>query len=228
MNSGPEANLRDAPLDPHRDGAVLTYGASLDKAAGAVVLLHGRGASAEDILSLAPAIYLPQLTYLAPQAARHEWYPNSFMASIESNEPWLSSALSKVAATIEIATAAGIPPERVVVAGFSQGACLSSEFVARHPRRYAGVLAFTGGLVGPPGADLTHSGNLAGTPVLLASGEPDPHVPWSRVEETAHILSGMGAVVTTRRYPGRPHTVGRDEIDLAKRLIDAAFAGISR
>ncbi len=189
-----------------------------------MILLHGRGASADDILSLAHELYLPDLAYLAPEAAGNSWYPNSFLAPIAQNEPWLSSALRKVESIVKIANDAGISTDRIVIGGFSQGACLTSEFAARHPRRYAGLLAFTGGLIGPPGADLTHTGDLAGTPAFFGSGDPDPHVPWQRVEQSARILAEMGAAVTSRRYPNRPHTISREEIDFAKTLIQAAYA----
>lgn len=215
--------------DPHREAPVLHRGVALNEAAGAVILLHGRGGSAEDILSLADAFYLPRLAYLAPEAAEHTWYPYSFLAPIEENEPWLSSALLKVKATVQAAIDAGVPAERIVIGGFSQGACLTTEFVARYPRRYAGVLAFTGGLIGPPDADLVHTGDLAGTPAFFGSGDPEPHVPWARVQKSADVLREMGAKVTVRRYAGRPHTIAPEELDFAKRLIDEAFltAGVS-
>jgi phospholipase/carboxylesterase len=209
--------------DRHRDQRVLHFGVPLDQAAGAVILLHGRGGSAEDILSLAGEIYHPQLAYLAPQAAGHSWYPNSFLAPIAQNEPWLTSALAKVGATVQLAEDAGVATGRIVIGGFSQGACLSTEFVARHPARYAGLIAFTGGLIGPPDADLLHSGNLQGMPAFLGSGDPDPHVPWSRVEQSAKILQGMNASVTLRRYRGRPHTISPEELDFARRLIQDTF-----
>ncbi len=205
--------------DPHRDEPVLTLGAQLTEAAAAVILLHGRGASAEDILGLATGIYDERFAYLAPQAAGHAWYPYSFMAPIEKNEPWLSSALAKVATIVHQAEAAGVSRDRIFVCGFSQGACLSSEFVARNPARYGGLIAFTGGLVGPPDANLHHAGNLEGMPALFSSGDPDPHVPWSRVLESAEQLTAMGADVKTQRYPGRPHTVLPQEIKSARDLI---------
>ena len=130
--------------------------------------------------------------------------------------------------TIESANKAGISADRIVLAGFSQGACLATEFVARHPRRYAGLIAFTGGLIGPLGADLTHTGDLLGTPVFFGSGDPDPHVPWQRVEQSATILTKMGAAVTAHRYPNRPHTVSREEIDVAKKLLHDAVSEIGR
>ena len=210
--------------DPHRDQPVHHFGAPLDSARGAVILLHGRGGSAEDILSLAQPLYLPGLAYLAPQAAGHTWYPNSFMAPVESNQPWLDSALRKIATVVESVTDAGIASERVLICGFSQGACLGTEFVATHPRRYVGLIAFTGGLIGPPGADLTHSGSLAGTPAFFGSGDPDPHVPFERVQQSAAILTAMGASVTVRRYPGRPHTISPEELEFGRRLLHDAFA----
>jgi phospholipase/carboxylesterase len=209
--------------DPHKDGPVRQFGKPLGEASGAVILLHGRGGSAEDILSLAPELYLPELVYLAPQAAANSWYPNSFLAPVAQNEPSLTSALHKVGATLKMAQDAGISADRVVIGGFSQGACLATEFVARHPRRYAGFFAFTGGLIGPPGTDLAHQGDLAGTPAFFGSGDPDPHVPWSRVKESARIFAEMEATVTIRRYANRPHTISRDEIDSAATLIRNAY-----
>ena len=205
--------------DPHRDQPVRTLGAKLNQASAAVILLHGRGASAEDILGLATEMFDEHYAYLAPQAAGHSWYPYSFLAPINQNEPWLSSALAKVGATVELALEAGIARERIFVCGFSQGACLSSEFVARNPARYGGVIAFTGGLIGPPDADLHHPGSLAGTPALFSSGDPDPHVPWSRVLASAEQFTAMGAEVHTQRYEGRPHTVLPQEIQSARKIL---------
>jgi phospholipase/carboxylesterase len=205
--------------DPHRDQPVRTLGAPLAQAAAAVVLLHGRGASAEDILGLADEMYDERVAYLAPQAADHQWYPKSFMAPIAENEPWLSSALAKVGAVVQVAVEGGVSLARIFICGFSQGACLSTEFIARNPARYGGLVAFTGGLVGPPDADLHHAGNLAGMPALFSSGDPDPHVPWSRVLASAKEFTAMGAEVKTQRYPGRPHTVLPQEIESARELI---------
>jgi phospholipase/carboxylesterase len=205
--------------DPHRDQPVLTLGAELTQATAAVILLHGRGASAEDILGLATEMYDERFAYLAPQAAGNAWYPYSFMAPIEKNEPWLSSALVKVGTIVQQAVAAGLSRDRIFVCGFSQGACLSSEFVARNPARYGGLIAFTGGLIGPPDADLRHEGDLGGMPALFSSGDPDPHVPWSRVLESAKQFTAMGAEVKTQRYPDRPHTVLPQEIKSARELI---------
>jgi predicted esterase len=206
--------------DPHAAGTVLQAGAPLTAADLAVVLLHGRGSSAEDILGLGSALQLPNVAYLAPQAAGHTWYPLSFLAPRKANEPYLSSALNKVESVIRTLEQSGFGRERIVVGGFSQGACLATEFVARHPARYGGLIAFTGGLIGPPGSlQSSPSAELAGTPALLSSGDPDPHVPWARVEESAAIFSTMGAAVTTKRYPGRPHTVTQEELELARNFL---------
>ncbi|WP_263352430.1 alpha/beta hydrolase [Acidicapsa acidisoli] len=219
--------------DPHGNGEVIHFGAPLKQAALAVVLLHGRGGSAADILGLGQAIGEPEVAYLAPQAKGNTWYPQSFLAPRQANEPFLSSALAKVNAVVRSIEEAGIPRDRIVIGGFSQGACLSTEFVKSFPSRYGGLIALTGGLIGPPGSirsDQTssdqislRSAELGGMPALFASGDPDPHVPWSRVEESAAILRDMGAEVTTRRYPGRPHTVTAEEIELARELIRSAI-----
>jgi phospholipase/carboxylesterase len=210
--------------DPHHGGATLHAGAELLGATGAVVLLHGRGGSAQDILTLADSLRLSGIAYLAPQAAGGSWYPLSFLAPREQNEPWLSSALTKVETTVEMIREAGLPFEQIALCGFSQGACLATEFLASRPRRYAALTAFTGGLIGPPGSDLTHEGQLQNMPALFASGDPDPHVPWQRVEESAEILRDMGAAVELRRYPNRPHTVSADELVRAQAMLEKAFA----
>lgn len=211
--------------NPHAGQPVLTRGAKLADAAGAVILLHGRGASPEDILGLSLEIDLPEIAWLAPAAAGHTWYPNSFLVPIAANEPYLSSALEAIAATVQTALDAGLPLERVALCGFSQGACLATEFVARNPARYGALIALTGGLIGTDqevaGGALRPAATLAGTPVFFGSGDPDPHVPWQRVEQSAAILTAMGAQVTTRRYPGRPHTVTREEIGHAMALLSA-------
>jgi phospholipase/carboxylesterase len=205
-------------------GPVLHAGAELKDAAGVVILLHGRGASAEDIISLSNALSDDsRLAWLAPQAQGSSWYPYSFLAPREENEPKLSQALKTILGLVELAESAGFTREKILIGGFSQGACLTTEFVATHPARYAGVLAFTGGLIGPLGSDVSKVGLLRGTPALLASGDPDPHVPWSRVEETAAVFTEMGAEVTLRRYPGRLHTIGAEELKLARELVARAF-----
>lgn len=215
--------------DPHGPQPVLRAGVPLEKAEGAVVLLHGRGAPAEDILGLAEAFFDPRLAYLAPEAAGRVWYPQSFLAPREQNEPWLSSALRKIEAVVALATAAGIPLDKIVICGFSQGACLATEFVATHPARYGGLIAYTGGLIGPPemfslGAELPYAGDLEGMPAFFGSGDPDPHVPWARVEQSAQILRQMGAAVAAERYPGRPHTIAAHEIAVGRTMVLAMFS----
>jgi phospholipase/carboxylesterase len=211
--------MRLDPNDPHRNQPILQRGRELDSAAAAVILVHGRGASAEDIFGLAEELGMPELAYLAPEAAGNSWYPYSFMEPIEQNQPWLDSALGLLAKTIERATAAGITKDRVVFVGFSQGACLATEFVARTATHYGGLVAFTGGLIGPEGARFSYSGDLSGTPCFLGAGDPDPHVPWERVEESASVLSGLGGDVTLRRYSGLPHTINRDELEHARNML---------
>ena len=205
--------------NPHRSQPVLERGRSLDSARAAVVMVHGRGGSATDILGLAAELDFPELAYLAPEAAGHTWYPYSFLAPMERNQPWLNSALSLLGETVMRVTSAGIPRSKIGIVGFSQGACLASEFVARNAARYGGLIAFTGGLIGPPGTKFIYSGELSGTPCFFGAGDPDPHVPWQRVEETASVLSALGAAVTLRRYPGLSHTINEDEIEQAKNIL---------
>ena len=211
--------MRSDAEDPHRNQPILQRGAALKSAKGVVVLLHGRGASAEDILGLAQEFDLSELAYLAPEAAEHTWYPYSFLSPIEQNQPWLESALKLVGETVQRAISAGIERQKVAIVGFSQGACLATEFVARNAARYGGLVAFTGGLIGPPGSKFVYSGGLAGTHCFFGAGDRDPHVPWKRVEESASVLTGLGALVTLRRYPGLPHTISQDEIDHAKIIL---------
>jgi phospholipase/carboxylesterase len=205
--------------DPHGGQPVRHYGSALKDASAAMILLHGRGASAADILGLAGEFYSPEMAYIAPEAANHTWYPYSFLAPMEQNEPWLSSALARVGSVVDQVVAAGIPREKIVLAGFSQGACLTTEFAARSAARYGAVIAFTGGLIGPPERRFEFVGSFEGTPVFFGSGDPDPHVPWERVKQSAEIYTKMGAAVTMRRYPGMPHTISRAELDEAKSMI---------
>jgi phospholipase/carboxylesterase len=217
------------PSDPHAGRPIGRAGAALGDADAAVVLVHGRGADARDILGLAgelaPEGAAGRLAFLAPDAAEGTWYPYSFLSPIERNEPWLSSALAFVGRVTAEIEAAGIPSGRTVLAGFSQGACLATEYAARNPRRYGAVIAFTGGLIGPPGSSFGHAGDLAGTlagtPAYLGAGDPDPHVPWRRVEETAEVLRRLGAEVETERFPGLPHTIARAEILKARAMVAA-------
>lgn len=210
-------------LDPHAGQPVLTAGKPLAAASGALILIHGRGATAESILDLADYLPHPDLAYLAPQAADYTWYPYSFLSPLARNEPYLSSALARVAAVVAQVEAAGIPPARIVLGGFSQGACLASEYVARHAQRYGGLLVFSGGLIGPEGAPRDYDGTLAGTPVFVGCSDVDPHIPIDRVRETADVLTRLGARVDSRVYPRMGHTINQDEIDAAAALVAASL-----
>ena len=205
--------------DPHQNQPVLTAGAPLDRARAAVVMVHGRGATATDILGLADQFDLADLAYLAPQAAGNTWYPNRFMAPLASNEPFLSSALASLDALVQRLTDATIAPERIVLLGFSQGACLALEYAARHARRYGGLIGFSGGLIGPPGTQFDYPGSLAGTPVFLGCSDVDAHIPVERVHETADCLRRLGGNVMVNIYPGLAHTINRDELTVAQRLL---------
>ena len=205
--------------DPHRDQPVRTAGRDIADAAAVMILIHGRGATAESILQLAAELDRDDFAYLAPQAAGFTWYPQSFLAPIEENEPYLSSALNFVRSVVDRMLESGIPSERLMLLGFSQGACLTTELTARNPRRYGGIVALTGGLIGPDGTPRDYPGSLDGTPVFLGSSDPDFHIPVERVHETERVLTGMGAVVTKRIYPGMGHTVNEDEIAHVRRMM---------
>ena len=196
-----------------------TAGPPLATAAKALILLHGRGGSAADILSLAPHLHVKEYALLAPQATQSTWYPNSFLAPPAQNEPWLSDALAAVAHAVAHAEAAGISKENIYFLGFSQGACLTLEYVARHATRYGGVAAFTGGLIGDRLYPEHYAGDFAGTPVFIGTSNPDPHVPVGRVQSSTALLTRMGAAVTEKIYPQMGHTISQEEIDAANALI---------
>lgn len=198
----------------------LVIGAPLGQAP-VVIMVHGRNAGPENILDLVPRLARPRLTYVAPAAPNRTWYPHSFMAAIEQNEPSLSAALGILAEAIERVEKAGVSRSRTVLLGFSQGACLASEFGVRHATRYGGLIAFTGGLIGPPGTQWNYSGNFNATPIFLGSGDPDAHVPAERVTDSAEVFTRMGASVTKRIYPGMGHFVNDDEIANAQAILDA-------
>ena len=206
-------------VDPHAGQPVLRYGPSPSEAHLSVILLHGRGDSAEGILGLARDLEATDVAYLAPQAAGYTWYPYSFLASIEQNEPHLSSALRVVGGLVGGLGRQAVPPERIVIMGFSQGACLSLEFAARHPRKYAGVVALSGGLIGPPGTPRNYHGSFEGMPVFLGCSDSDPHIPLERVQESADLFSRMGADVDERIYPGMGHTIHADELAAVNALL---------
>ena len=209
--------------DPHAGPRVLAAGEPLQEARAAMIMVHGRGAGAANILDLSAALKVDGFAYLAPEASGNTWYPYSFLQPLESNEPHLTSALGVVRQLVDHVVEAGVPLERLMLLGFSQGACLSLEFAARNPGRYGGLVGFSGGLIGPPGTPRDYQGSLAGTPVFLGSSDPDSHIPVERVHETDTVLAGIGARVTTRIYPGMGHTVNQDEIDAAREIMEAVL-----
>ena len=208
----------------HQGMPVYAYGAPLEEATVAMVMIHGRGAAPSDILSLAPEFDAPGVAYLAPEAAGSQWYPYPFIAPVEQNEPWLSSALAAVAGVFAQVEAAGIPPERTLLLGFSQGACLALEYAARHPRRYGGLVGYSGALIENGDKHREYSGSLADMPVFLGCSDRDPHIPAGRVERTAELLGTLGADVDLRIYPGMGHTVNREELDYVRGMIEAVAA----
>ncbi len=224
---------------PHDGQPTVHLGTPLSEASVGVVLVHGRGDSARGILGSATEVDRPDAAWLAPQAAGGAWYPHSFLAPLDANEPGLSSGIRAVLRAVGQAEAAGIPRERVVLAGFSQGACLAAETAARTGGRWGGVAVLSGGLLGtgPGPADAAHvsgmggsyaekafdyDGSLDGTPVFVGCSDVDPHIPLARVERTAEVLRHLGAEVDARIYPGMGHTVSRDEIDAVRALLDTA------
>jgi len=198
---------------------VRTGGAPLKEAQAVLLLLHGRGASAQGMLRLADAIDVVGVAHLAPQAAMRSWYPQSFMAPREENEPELTSAFQVIADALESVEANGVGPERVVLLGFSQGACLATTYAAETPQRYGGVVGLSGGLIGPEGIDFEFEGSLDGTPAILGCSDEDPYIPESRVHETADVLRALNAEVTTRIYEGLGHTTNEDELEHVRTLL---------
>ena len=207
---------------PHGGQRVLQRGPLPRDARLAVILAHGRGSSADDILGLAREFSAEDVRYLAPEAAGHTWYPYPFLAPMERNEPYLSSALRRIDELVQQVASDGVAPERIVLLGFSQGACLSLEFAARHAQRYGGVVALSGGLIGPPGTPRTYPGSFDGTPVFLGCSDIDPHIPLERVHESADVFRRMGATVDERIYPRMGHSVNGDEIAAVDRILKAA------
>jgi len=198
---------------------VVTAGKNIDETDKVLILIHGRGGSAEDILSLAAHLNTKDYALLAPQATNNTWYPTSFLAAPSVNEPWLSSALQIIDEVVADVVSKGILKENIFLGGFSQGACLTLEYVTRNAGRYGGVVAFTGGLIGDKIYSENYSGDFDGTPIFIGTSDPDPHVPVTRVNETTGILESMHAKVTTKIYPNMGHTISRDEIEKANTLI---------
>lgn len=216
--------------DIHASTPVYTTGAALDGARAAVILIHGRGASADSMLSLAAEFKQGDVAYLAPQAAANTWYPQRFIVPKELNQPYLDSALAKIDALVAHVEAEGLAAEQIVLIGFSQGACLAAEYAATRQRRYGGVIVFSGGLIGEEGKPLIYprddaSGGLEGTPIFFGSADVDSHIPQGRVHESAAVFESLGANVTTRIYPNMGHTVNDDEITFAAELIRGITQG---
>lgn len=209
---------------PHNGASLLVAGTPLADARGALVLIHGRGADAEGMLDLAREFRAERFAAVAPQANGHTWYPFPFLAPIARNQPHLDSALAVLEAATSALVVEGIPSERQVLVGFSQGACLSLEFAARSDRRWGGVVGLSGGVIGPPGTTWERPRGIAGTPVFLGCSDVDPHIPATRVHETAALFTSLGAVVDARIYPGMPHTINEDEIAAVRTLL----AGVPR
>lgn len=206
------------------DAIVETRRAGIEpaRAKAAVVLIHGRGATAEGILDLADAFDVPGVAYVAPQAATRTWYPHSFLAPLAANEPALSQALATIDRVVQDIVREGVTEERIILAGFSQGACLALEYAARHARRWGGVAAFSGGLIGPDGTPRDYAGDLAGTPVFLGCSDVDAHIPLDRVHTSADVLARLGGSVTKRIYPGMGHTIVEDEVKHVRAILETA------
>jgi predicted esterase len=215
-------------MNPHKGQAVMRGGAPLERARSALILIHGRGASAEDIYSLGEEVSagVPGVALLAPQAAGNAWYPQRFLAPLAQNEPCLGSALGVVAGLVDEIARAGVAAEHVALIGFSQGACLCLEFAARHPRRYGGVAGLSGALIGPPGSPRAPGESLAGTPVYLGCSDRDAHIPLSSVEESAEVLAKMGARVTKSIFAGMGHTVNAEELAAVQGIVGRFAAGV--
>ena len=213
---------------PHQGQPVVVAGEPLDLARAAMVMVHGRGATAESILTLTDELAQPGFVYLAPQAAGNTWYPYSFLAPLSHNEPGISSGIAAIGDVLAQLAEAGIPAERTILLGFSQGACLALEYAARNARRYGGVAGLSGGLIGPDDTPRDYAGSLAGTPVFLGCSDVDPHIPKERVYHSAEVLRQLGGDVTARLYPRMGHTVNQDEIAFVRGMMAALGEAVGR
>jgi phospholipase/carboxylesterase len=198
---------------------IVEAGLPLEKASRALIMLHGRGATAQDIISLHHEFELNDYYVVAPQATNYTWYPYSFLAPVAQNEPSLSSALHLVRDLVSDIEKAGIISDKIYLLGFSQGACLTLEFASRNARKWGGVIAFTGGLIGDKVNQANYSGSFDKTRVFIGNSDNDPHVPLARTQESADIMHTLGAMVTLKIYPALPHTINRDEIKIAAEVL---------
>jgi len=216
------------PMKLHDGQHVIRGGTPPKNARAAIILIHGRGATAEDIFSLGEEMTtgLPGVALVAPQASGNTWYPQRFLAPLEQNEPFLSSALDVIGRLVSGLGQNGLKPENIVLLGFSQGACLSLEFAARNPRRYGGVVGLSGALIGPPGMARNLKGSLEGTPTYLGCSDRDAHIPLASVDESAEILARLGAEVTKSIFPGMGHTVNSEELSVVQTLLRGLAEGV--
>jgi len=198
---------------------IMTAGKDISGAKKALIMLHGRGGNALEFLSLANHLEVSDFALFAPQATNNSWYPHSFLAEPAQNEPWLSSALEILSNLLEDIKSKGIASENIYFTGFSQGACLTAEFITRNASRFGGIALFTGGVIGDKIYAENYKGDFAGTPVFIGTGNPDAHVPVERVNETAKIMEKMNAAVTVKVYVNRPHSISQDEIETANKII---------
>ena len=212
--------------DPHAGQPPSVAGVPLSVASYALVLVHGRGGTPEGMLPVARAAGASDGFVIAPRAAGGAWYPFRFLAPVAQNEPWLSSALGALDAIVRGIRDAGIPTERIILAGFSQGACLTLEYAARNPARFGGIAALAGAMVGDDADRLEYTGTLAGTPVLLACGDADEHIPESRVRESAAVMEALGARTDVRIYPGLGHSIVGDQLDALRDMLDMVRATV--
>lgn len=204
---------------PHSHAQILRRGSQTGEARAGLIMLHGRGATAESILALAEELDIEETAVLAPQAEGSVWYPQSFLAPREANQPGIDGAFAVVSSLIAELEGAGVPAERICLLGFSQGACLAADYLLHYPGRYGGVLALSGGLIGPPGTAFEPAGTLSGTPVFLGCSDSDPFIPAERVAETHEALERAGAASEIQLYPGMPHTINADEVARVNRIL---------
>lgn len=219
------ANSENPFKGPHQSGQTVTAGSDPESASAAMIMIHGRGATAESILTLANEFGDHNLHLTAPQAFGFQWYPYSFLAPAESNEPGLSSGLQAIHDILMNLNEQGIPDEKIILLGFSQGACLASEYAARHPARYGGLIVFSGGLIGDELNPESYTGSLDGTPAFMGCSDIDPHIPEERVHESSSIFKQLGASVNKKIYPQMGHTINEDEIDSTKEIIQSVISG---